>query len=634
MRVGPLASAVLAVSVMLSAGLDARAGAVPRYIRTYESVTAAFARSGGPGTAIVAASLTALGERFDLILEPSTILADNATTILVDNSGSHQAPAPKQLYSGHLADDAQAQVRVSIEAGALDGYVRRGGLTYFLEPLSRYLPDAAGRTLVYRESDLDPSALPAVSCATEERAAHPGNGATARGAIAMPPRQRGSGLGLLQLTLVADFAMYRLHGAATADYMLGIINQVDGFYVTNLGVTLQVVATVIYTSQGIEPFSATSVPVNLLQDLAAARAAGGLLSGGGATHLLTGRDLTGSVIGVAYLDSVCNSYLGVGLSQNFALDNHMMSLLVGHEIGHNLGASHDGVAASPCSAAAYGFVMWPTLAADAAEEFSACSRNSITPVVDAAQCITAIAAVGCGNGVVDPGEECDDGNDTPGDCCRNDCLFDSLGTQCSDDADRCTDDTCDGAGYCRHLFNTAPCDDGDICTYDGICSSGSCLPQLNYRPLDKLRLRATVRPDIGNDGMIVSAGIFVDGLSSPPTIGGASIRVSDAAGAILYQATAPATLWKDATGLGASFVFRSNDQSARQTNGLASMSVKYQPPPGVTRIKAKVARADLSLLQGQSALSVRVQIGDEVLGDCGQVLVSACRTQGASLACR
>lgn len=59
-----------------------------------------------------------------------------------------------------------------------------------------------------------------------------------------------------------------------------------------------------------------------------------------------------------------------------------------------------------------------------------------------------VAAALCGNGTLDPGEQCDDGNTVDGDCCAADCTLEPAGSPCSD-GNVCTGgDACDGAGNC------------------------------------------------------------------------------------------------------------------------------------------------------------------------------------------
>jgi len=108
----------------------------------------------------------------------------------------------------------------------------------------------------------------------------------------------------------------------------------------------------------------------------------------------------------------------------------------------------------------------------------------------------------CGNGVLDPGEACDDGDETPGDCCSascqpnpggtcddgNPCTTEacdaagtcvatpvSAGTPCPD-WNPCTADTCDDAGVCQHdpLPDGSACDDHDFCNGPDTCSVGLC----------------------------------------------------------------------------------------------------------------------------------------------------------------
>jgi uncharacterized delta-60 repeat protein len=54
----------------------------------------------------------------------------------------------------------------------------------------------------------------------------------------------------------------------------------------------------------------------------------------------------------------------------------------------------------------------------------------------------------CGNGMLDPGEECDDGNALGFDCCSTGCQLDPVGSACDLDGRQCTFDSCDGAGTC------------------------------------------------------------------------------------------------------------------------------------------------------------------------------------------
>ena len=84
----------------------------------------------------------------------------------------------------------------------------------------------------------------------------------------------------------------------------------------------------------------------------------------------------------------------------------------------------------------------------------------------------------CGNGVLDAGEVCDDGNDVDTDDCRNDCsggfccvLDPATIAQRCNDFDPCTDDTFDAAtNRCVNVDNGTCCmSDNDCAGQDGIC---------------------------------------------------------------------------------------------------------------------------------------------------------------------
>ncbi len=84
----------------------------------------------------------------------------------------------------------------------------------------------------------------------------------------------------------------------------------------------------------------------------------------------------------------------------------------------------------------------------------------------------------CGDGNLDPGEECDDTNLLAGDCCSASCTFEPAGASC-DDGDACTaSDQCDGAGACDQSSplicdNGLFCDGAETCDVALGCQPGS-----------------------------------------------------------------------------------------------------------------------------------------------------------------
>ncbi len=130
---------------------------------------------------------------------------------------------------------------------------------------------------------------------------------------------------------------------------------------------------------------------------------------------------------------------------------------------------------------------------------SAALGAGLTLAVDVSGHVNELVDV-CGNYVVEQGEQCDDGNAVPDDCCDAFCRTEGSGNSCSDgdicngqetcndagiclpgeplscdDGNVCTDDSCDPTAGCINTQNTAPCDDADICTEGDTCSGGLCI---------------------------------------------------------------------------------------------------------------------------------------------------------------
>src|SRR5439155_25133889 len=81
----------------------------------------------------------------------------------------------------------------------------------------------------------------------------------------------------------------------------------------------------------------------------------------------------------------------------------------------------------------------------------------------------------CGNGVLEPGEQCDDGNTVNGDCCSATCRFEAAGSPCPN-TNPCTNSACNSIGVCVATPNMARCNDGNACTTPDVCTAGVCVP--------------------------------------------------------------------------------------------------------------------------------------------------------------
>lgn len=108
---------------------------------------------------------------------------------------------------------------------------------------------------------------------------------------------------------------------------------------------------------------------------------------------------------------------------------------------------------------------------------------SMTCASSTAACNGLITSTKCGNGVIDPMENCEDGNSADGDCCSARCRLDPAGATCSTDENGCTDDVCNATGACVHVPNTSPCDgDRNACILGDVCAGGTCVPGSTLAP--------------------------------------------------------------------------------------------------------------------------------------------------------
>uniref|UniRef100_A0A8C1KSM2 ADAM metallopeptidase domain 9 n=1 Tax=Cyprinus carpio TaxID=7962 RepID=A0A8C1KSM2_CYPCA len=218
-------------------------------------------------------------------------------------------------------------------------------------------------------------------------------------------------------------------------------------------------------------------------------------------QLIVGRSgaYTGGVLGMAFVGTVCSMNSGGGI--NVFSNNNLQSFstVIAHELGHNLGMSHD-ITGCSCDGSC---IMAPT--AGGATKFSGCSERDFERLIQrgGGTCLrnppsqdNIITVPRCGNGILENGEECDCG--TPeecknkccdaatctltkgsacatGSCCEN-CQINVAGTPCRPSINQCDlPEFCGGTSpFCPsdfYMMDGLPCANNAAFCFEGRCQT-------------------------------------------------------------------------------------------------------------------------------------------------------------------
>ncbi len=212
----------------------------------------------------------------------------------------------------------------------------------------------------------------------------------------------------------------------------------------------------------------------------------------------------------------------------------------------------------------------------------------------------------CGDGILDAGEDCDDGNITNGDCCSSTCTAEPDGNACDDDEFCTSNDEC-ASGVCvgTPVANGTPCDDGSVCTTD-TCQAGACVgapaPAAGCKVALPTKSQLQMKdksPDKGDQvkfkwtkGAITTLAEFGDPLTSDDY----TLCVYEAGPAILATATAPAgglcdgsPCWKT---VGGGYKYK---DKLSTPNGMAKVQLKEGLVPDKAKVQAQAKGVPLDM---------------------------------------
>jgi metallopeptidase family M12-like protein/carboxypeptidase family protein len=282
-------------------------------------------------------------------------------------------PTAAQTFKGIVVGDVNSQARFTIK-----GLIIREGKQYYLEPATRFSSSADTRHYVfYGAADViyDLSDTCGVSLGEKVNAAK----TIVEGNLQITS----SSSRIIELATEADYEYVNAHGGAinAINEILSIMNQVEGVYEQELGLTFQIVYQNAWDSPA-DPYSSTGDSVQLLGEFRDYWNTHFTNVGRDMAHMWTGRNM-GGVLGRGYQSVTCNApTLSYGLSR---LDDRLplKYSTPAHEIAHNLGATH-----AEQNPECDGTIMRPTTSTTLT--FCQFSRNEVLNYVnESGQCLFA-----------------------------------------------------------------------------------------------------------------------------------------------------------------------------------------------------------------------------------------------------
>ncbi|XP_029694378.1 disintegrin and metalloproteinase domain-containing protein 12 isoform X8 [Takifugu rubripes] len=333
----------------------------------------------------------------------------------------------------------------------------------------------------------------------------------------------------IELVLVADhqeFLNFQRNNKTIIYRLLDVANQVDWYY-RPLNVRVALTGMEIWSDQ--DKISVEKNPTSTLNNFLEWRTRDLLPRfRHDNAQLIMGGSFDGTTVGMASQSSMCSRDRSGGVSVDHLVSVLGVASTIAHELGHNLGMSHD-TAERRCACQNEprlgGCIMEPSTGFLPGQQFSSCSAAdlSVSLLHGGGMCLfnmprpeRLLGGPRCGNLYVEKGEQCDCGliQDCKDPCCNASTCQLVPGAQCSSDGICCHNcklrlagsvcrqplGECDLPEFCTgtsphcppnvFLQNGEPCQSSTSFCHGGVCANMNTQCQMLWGP------NATSAPDV------------------------------------------------------------------------------------------------------------------------------------------
>ncbi len=271
------------------------------------------------------------------------LLADDYQLVsLGDNGQRNLERYDVKTYEGYLLDAPQYSVAITISKKFINMMIEQPDGNYYIEQIERFSSSARGSLVYYRASDfIDTEEHTCGSVRTEEQSAHQQireEVLNAERAAAVCYR--------VEVSIASDQLMYNRYGSAQAvqAHTLSVWNNVTTNYKKNFAndYEFKILKHLVATTGSALPISSTTDASQLLGAFKdwAIKNNGFNDNKFDIAQMWTTRDISGGVVGIAYLNAVCTD-IRAQLIEDFSKSADELRLVVAHETGHNFDIEHD-----------------------------------------------------------------------------------------------------------------------------------------------------------------------------------------------------------------------------------------------------------------------------------------------------